>query len=129
MNIKPINSKRDYQAALKAVESLMSARARTPEGDRLDVLVTLIEAYERKHFPMDLPDAVEAIKFRMEQQGLTAKDLEPMIGRSNRVYEVLNRKRGLTLAMIKKLHVGLGIPAESLLKQGLAPRGRVGVSI
>lgn len=129
MNIKPVNSKRDYQAALKAVESLMSARARTPEGDRLDVLVTLIEAYERKHFPMDLPDAVEAIKFRMEQQGLTAKDLEPMIGRSNRVYEVLNRRRGLTLAMIKKLHVGLGIPAESLLKQGLAPRGGVGVSI
>jgi HTH-type transcriptional regulator / antitoxin HigA len=119
MNIQPINSKRDYQAALKAVESLMSARARTPEGDRLDVLVTLIEAYERKHFPMDLPDAVEAIKFRMEQQGLTAKDLEPMIGRSNRVYEVLSRKRGLTLAMIRKLHAGLGIPAESLLKQGV----------
>jgi HTH-type transcriptional regulator / antitoxin HigA len=119
MNIQPINSKRDYQAALKAVESLMSARARTPEGDRLDVLVTLIEAYECKHFPMDLPDAVEAIKFRMEQQGLTAKDLEPMIGRSNRVYEVLSRKRGLTLAMIRKLHAGLGIPAESLLKQGV----------
>lgn len=119
MNIKPIHSKRDYQTALKAVESLMSARARTPEGDRLEVLVTLIEAYERKHFPMDLPDAVEAIKFRMEQQGLTAKDLEPMIGRSNRVYEVLSRRRGLTLAMIRKLHTGLGIPAESLLRQGL----------
>ena len=124
MNIKPINSKRDYQAALKAVESLMTARARTPEGDRLDVLVTLIEAYERKHFPMDLPDAVEAIKFRMEQQGLTAKDLEPMIGRSNRVYEVLSRKRGLTLAMIRKLHVGLGIPAERSLKQGVGGERR-----
>lgn len=117
MDIKPIRTKADYRAALKAVESLMGAKARTPEGDRLDVLVTLIEGYERQHFPMDLPDAVEAIKFRMEQQGLTPKDLEPLIGRSNRVYEVLNRKRGLTLAMIQKLHAGLGIPAESLLRQ------------
>jgi HTH-type transcriptional regulator/antitoxin HigA len=120
MNIKPIKTKADYKAALKAVESLMDARVNTPDGDRLDVLVTLIEAYERKHFPMDLPDAVEAIKFRMEQQGLTVKDLEPLIGRSNRVYEILNRKRGLTLAMIQKLHLGLGIPAESLLKQAAA---------
>ena len=117
MEIKPIRTKADYRAALKAVESLMGAKARTPEGDRLDVLVTLIEGYERQHFPMDLPDAVEAIKFRMEQQGLTPKDLEPLIGRSNRVYEVLNRRRGLTLAMIQKLHAGLGIPAESLLRQ------------
>jgi HTH-type transcriptional regulator/antitoxin HigA len=117
MNIKPIRTKADYRAALKAVELLMGAKTRTPEGDRLDVLVTLIEGYERQHFPMDLPDAVEAIKFRMEQQGLTPKDLEPLIGRSNRVYEVLNRRRGLTLAMIQKLHTGLGIPAESLLRQ------------
>ncbi len=117
MEIKPIRTKADYKAALKAVESLMGAKARTPEGDRLDVLVTLIEGYERQHFPMDLPDAVEAIKFRMEQQGLTPKDLEPLIGRSNRVYEVLTRRRGLTLAMIQKLHAGLGIPAESLLRQ------------
>lgn len=117
MNIKPIKTRADYKASLKTVESLMHAEANSPEGDRLDVLVTLIEAYERKHFPMDLPDAVEAIKFRMDQQGLTAKDLEPMIGRSNRVYEVLNRKRNLTLAMIHRLHVGLGIPAESLIKQ------------
>lgn len=117
MDIKPIRTKADYRAALKAVESLMDAKARTPRGDRLDVLVTLIEGYERQHFPMDLPDAVEAIKFRMEQQGLTPKDLEPLIGRSNRVYEVLSRRRGLTLAMIQKLHAGLGIPAESLLKQ------------
>ncbi|MEO7478850.1 MAG: transcriptional regulator [Lysobacteraceae bacterium] len=117
MDIKPIRTKADYRAALKTVESLMHAKANTPAGDRLDVLVTLIEAYEAKHFPMDLPDAVEAIKFRMEQQGLTVKDLEPLIGRSNRVYEVLNRKRGLTLGMIQKLHLGLGIPAESLLKQ------------
>ena len=125
MDIKPIRTKADYRAALKAVESLMGAKARTPEGDRLDVLVTLIEGYERQHFPMDLPDAVEAIKFRMEQQGLTPKDLEPLIGRSNRVYEVLNRRRGLTLAMIQKLHTGLGIPAESLLRQTvLVPTAR-----
>ena len=125
MDIKPIRTKADYRAALKAVESLMGAKARTPQGDRLDVLVTLIEGYERQHFPMDLPDAVEAIKFRMEQQGLTPKDLEPLIGRSNRVYEVLSRRRGLTLAMIQKLHAGLGIPAESLLRQTVptpAPR-------
>jgi HTH-type transcriptional regulator/antitoxin HigA len=125
MDIKPIRTKADYRAALKAVESLMGAKARTPEGDRLDVLVTLIEGYERLHFPMDLPDAVEAIKFRMEQQGLTPKDLEPLIGRSNRVYEVLNRRRSLTLAMIQKLHAGLGIPAESLLRQTVpAPAAR-----
>ena len=124
MDIKPIKTKADHKAALKAVESLMTAKASTPEGDRLDVLVTLIEAYERQHFPMDLPDAVEAIKFRMEQQGLTAKDLEPLIGRSNRVYEVLNRKRGLTLAMIRKLHLGLGIPAESLLRQSASAAAR-----
>jgi HTH-type transcriptional regulator/antitoxin HigA len=125
MDIKPIRTKADHRAALKAVESLMGAKARTPDGDRLDVLVTLIEGYERQHFPMDLPDAVEAIKFRMEQQGLTPKDLEPLIGRSNRVYEVLNRKRGLTLAMIQKLHAGLGIPAESLLRQTVpAPAAR-----
>ncbi|MCB2019436.1 MAG: transcriptional regulator [Rhizobacter sp.] len=122
MDIKPIRTKADYRSALKAVESLMGAKARTPEGDRLDVLVTLVEGYERQHFPMDLPDAVEAIKFRMEQQGLTPKDLEPLIGRSNRVYEVLNRKRSLTLAMIQKLHAGLGIPAESLLRQSVAAR-------
>jgi len=124
VDIKPIKTKADHKAALKAVESLMTAKASTPEGDRLDVLVTLIEAYERQRFPMDLPDAVEAIKFRMEQQGLTAKDLEPLIGRSNRVYEVLNRKRGLTLAMIRKLHLGLGIPAESLLRQSASAAAR-----
>ena len=117
MDIKPIKTDADYRAALKEIESLMEAAADTPEGERLDVLVTLIEAYEKKHFPMDLPDPVEAIKFRMEQMGLTAKDLEPMIGRLNRVYEVLNHKRPLTLKMIWKLHRGLGIPAESLIKQ------------
>ena len=117
MEIKPIRSKADYRAALKEIESLMSAQAGTPQGERLDVLVTLVEAYERKHFPMDLPDAVEAIKFRMEQSGLGPKDLVPMIGQLNRVYEVLSRKRPLILKMIWRLHRELGIPAESLIKQ------------
>lgn len=116
MNIKPIKTDVDYRAALKEVESLMMAEPNTSEGEKLDILVTLIEAYERKHFPLDLPDPVEAIKFEMEQKGLTIKDLEPMIGKSNRVYEVLNRKRALTLKMIQKLHLELGIPAESLIK-------------
>jgi len=116
MNIKPIKTDADYRAALKEVESLMTAEPNTPEGEKLDVLVTLVEAYERKQFPLDLPDPVEAIKFEMEQKGLTVKDLEPMIGKRNRVYEVLNRKRALTLRMIQKLHQELGIPAESLIK-------------
>jgi HTH-type transcriptional regulator / antitoxin HigA len=117
MNIKPIRTKANYRAALKEIKSLMTAKANTPEGDRLDVLATLVEAYERTHFPMDLPDAVEAIKFRMEQSGLTVKDLEPVIGRKNRVYEVLCRRRPLTLRMIEGLHTKFGIPAESLLKR------------
>ena len=117
MDIKPIRTKANYRAALKAVESLMAAKANTPEGDRLDVFTTLVEAYERAHFPMDLPDAVEAIKFRMEQSGLTVKDLEPVIGRKNRVYEILSRRRLLTLRMIEGLHIKFGIPSESLLKQ------------
>ena len=118
MNIKPIRTRTDYRAALKTIESLMDAKANTREGDHLDVLVTLVEAYERVHFPMDLPDAVDAIKFRMEQSGLTPADLEPVIGRKNRVYEVLSRRRPLTLRMIHGLHTRFGIPAESLLKQG-----------
>ncbi|MCB1985556.1 MAG: transcriptional regulator, partial [Nitrosomonas sp.] len=117
--IKPIKTEADYRSALKEIELLMSAEPNTPEGEKLDVLVTLIEAYEHKHFPLDLPDPVEAIKFEMEQKGLTVKDLEPMIGKSNRVYEVLNRKRSLTLTMIRKLHRELGIPAESLIKQSV----------
>ena len=117
MEIKPIKTAKDYRAVLREIEGLMLAKANTPDGDRLDVLVTLVEAYERAHFPMDLPDAVEAIKFRMEQQGLTVDDLAPLIGRKNRVYEVLNRTRPLTLRMIEGLHATFGIPAESLLKQ------------
>jgi HTH-type transcriptional regulator/antitoxin HigA len=116
MRIKPIRTKADHRAALKEIEALMSARPGTPEGERLDVLVTLVEAWERKRFPMDLPDAVEAIKFRMEQSGLAPKDLVPMIGQINRVYEILARKRPLTLDMIRRLHRHLGIPAESLIK-------------
>lgn len=116
MDIKPIKTEVDYRATLKEIESLMMAEADTPEGDHLDVLVTLVEAYERKHYALDLPDPVEAIKFIMDQRGLTVKDLEPMIGRSNRVYEILNHKRPLTLKMIRKLHKGLGIPAECLIK-------------
>src|SRR3979411_939474 len=117
MDIRPIRTKTDYRDALKQIESLMTAKANSPEGDRLDVLTTLVEAYERAHFPMDLPDAVEAIKFRMEQSGLTVKDLEPVIGRKNRVYEILSRSRPLTLRMIEGLHTKFGIPAESLLRQ------------
>jgi HTH-type transcriptional regulator/antitoxin HigA len=117
MDIKPIKTDADYRAALKEIEMLMVAEPDTPEGEKLDVLVTLVEAYEQKHYPLDLPDPVEAIKFEMEQKGLTVKDLEPMIGKSNRVYEVLNHKRSLTLKMIWRLHEQLGIPAESLIKQ------------
>ena len=86
-------------------------------GDRLDILATLVQAYEARHFPIDAPDPVEAIRFRMEQSGLSVKDLEPLIGKSNRVYEVLSRKRPLTLAMIRRLHHGLGIPAEALIAE------------
>jgi HTH-type transcriptional regulator / antitoxin HigA len=117
MDIRPIKTEADYRATLKEIDSLMRADSGTPEGERLDLLVTLVEAYERKHYPLDLPDPVEAIKFAMDQRGLTVKDLEPMIGRSNRVYEVLSHKRPLTLKMIWKLHKELGIPAESLIKQ------------
>jgi len=116
MDVTPIKTRRDYRRALKEIEALMDAKRGTPEGERLDVLVTLIEAWEAKHYPMDLPDPVEAIKYHMEQQGLEPKDLIPYIGSRNRVYEVLNRKRPLTLKMVWRLHTGLGIPAESLIK-------------
>ncbi|ATM86003.1 transcriptional regulator [Yersinia massiliensis] len=118
MIIRPIRNEEDYRAALKAVSPLFDnePEPNTPEGDFLEVMIVLIEAYEQKHFPVDLPDPVEAIKFRMEQSCLSAKDLMPAIGRSNRVYEILNRKRSLTLPMIWKLHTLFGIPAESLIK-------------
>ncbi len=116
MNIKPIKTAADYKAALKTIEGLMTAKLGTPNGDKLDVLTTLVEAYEAKHFPMDLPDPIAAIKFCMEQSGLVVQDLVPAIGRSNRVYEVLNGTRSLTLPMIWKLHEMFGIPAESLIR-------------
>ena len=117
MDIKPLKTEADYRAMLKEIETLMHAVPDTQEGDRLDVLVTLVESWEAKHYPLELPDPVEAIKYTMEQKGLTVKDLEPMIGRSNRVYEILNHKRPLTLKMIWRLHKGLGIPAECLIGQ------------
>jgi HTH-type transcriptional regulator / antitoxin HigA len=116
MDINPIKTDADYQTALKEIEGLMMAGPNTPEGEKLDFMVSLIEAYEAKNFPMDLPDLVEAIKVELERKGLTVKDLEPMIGKSNRVYEIFNHKRSLSLKMIWKLHKGLGIPAELLIK-------------
>lgn len=118
MDIRPIRTQADYRATMREISAYFDNEPKpgTPDGDRFDILLTLAEAYETRHFPVDLPDPVEAIKFRMEQGDLTPKDLEPMIGRMNRVYEILNRKRPLTLAMIRKLHTGLGIPAESLIK-------------
>ena len=122
MEILPIRTKADYRRTLKEIEALMDAAPKSRKGERLDVLVTLVEAYERKHFPLDLPDPVEAIKFRMEQMGLSPKDLEPIIGRRNRVYEVLNRKRMLTMKMVWRLYRELGIPAESLIRPTEDPK-------
>ena len=118
MTIKPIKSERQYRRALKEIEGLMAAKRNTPEGDRLDVLVTLVEAWEAKHYPLDLPDPVEAIKYHLESRGLTPNDLVPYIGSRNGVQEVLTRQRPLTLTMIRRLHEGVGIPAESLIKAG-----------
>lgn len=116
MDVTPIRTVRDYRRALKEIEGLMAARRGTPAGERLDVLATLVEAWEAKRYPIDLPDPVEAIKYHMEQKGLAPRDLVPYIGARSRVYEVLNRKRPLTLKMVWRLHTGLGIPAESLIK-------------
>jgi HTH-type transcriptional regulator/antitoxin HigA len=115
-DIKPIRTEADHQAALAEVERLWGAKAGTAEGDRLDVLATLIDAYEAEHFPMDPPDPIEAIKFRMDQQGLSRRDLEEIIGTRTRIAEVLNRKRGLSIAMIRRLHERLGISAEVLIR-------------
>ena len=121
MEIAPVNTESAYRAALAEVSALVDADPKlgTAEADRLDVLVALVQAYEAKHNAIDPPDPIEAIKFRMEQQGLSIKDLEQIIGKSNRVYEVLNRKRSLTLAMIRRLHEQLGIPAHVLIAEGL----------
>ena len=114
--VKPIRTKRDYEASLKEVERLWGAKAGTRDGDRVDVLATLIDAYEAEHYSMDPPDPIEAIKFRMEQQGLTRRDLEEIIGTRSRIAEVLNRKRGLSVGMIRRLHERLGISAEVLIR-------------
>jgi HTH-type transcriptional regulator/antitoxin HigA len=116
MEIKPIKTEADYQAALQEIEGLFDAAPDTPEGDRLDVLVTLVEAYEEKHYSIPKPDPIEAILYHMESRGLVRRDLEPYIGSRARVSEVLNRKRPLTMEMIRNLHKGLGIPAEILIQ-------------
>ena len=115
-SLKPIRTKADYEAALAAIERLWGARAGTPQGDRLDILATLVDAYENEHYPMDPPDAIEAIKFRMEQQGLDRKDLADILGSRTRVAEVLNRRRGLSIKMIRRLHEKLGISVEVLIR-------------
>ncbi len=119
MDIRPIHTESDYKSTLREISGLMESDPElgTADGDRLDILVTLVQAYEAKHVPVSAPDPVEAIKFRMDQSGLSVKDLEPLIGKSNRVYEVLNRKRPLTLAMIRRLHQSLGIPANVLIAE------------
>ena len=115
MQIKPIKTEKDYEVALKLIEKLWNAETNTPEGDTLEVLTTLVEAYEEKAHKILPPDPVEAIKFRMEQLGLSKTDIAPYLGGKNRVSEILRRKRKLTVNMMKKLHKGLEIPAESLL--------------
>ena len=130
MDIKPIKNETDYDAALAEIADLMDARPRTTDGDRLEVLVTLVEAYEETRWRIDPPDPIEAIRLRIEQRGLTARDLLKLLGSKSRVSEIMNRKRPLTIAMIRRLHSGLGIPAESLLRPTIrttrrkGPRGR-----
>jgi HTH-type transcriptional regulator/antitoxin HigA len=115
MNIKPIHNDKDLRLAFERLEQIFQAKPKTPEYDEMEILTTLIEVYENKHYPIGPASPVEAIKFRMEQQGLSPRDLEPYIGTSGRVSEILNGKRGLSLRMVKKLHDGLRIPYESLL--------------
>jgi len=115
-DLRPIRNEADYERALAEVERLWGAKSGTPEGDRLDILATLIDAWEAEQYPMDPPDPIEAIKFRMESQSLTRRDLEPLIGTRTRVAEVLNRKRNLSITMIRRLHAHLGISAEVLIR-------------
>lgn len=116
MNIRPIRNEQDYESALEEIEALFEATPDTPEGDRLDVLTTLTEVYEAQKYPVALPDPIEMILYFLESRGLTRRDLEPYIGTRARVSEVLNRRRTLTLEMIRRLHQGLGIPAEVLIQ-------------
>lgn len=122
MEIRPIKNETDYEAALAEVETLWTSETGTEAADRLDVLTTLIEAYEEQRHPVLPPDPVEAIKFRMDQEGLSRRDLEPYIGPRGRVTEILNRTRALTLPMIRRLHEGLGIPAEVLIQEARRPK-------
>jgi HTH-type transcriptional regulator/antitoxin HigA len=121
MQVKPIKNESDYTAAMRRIEALWRAPSATPEGDELEILVTLAEAYERQHYPIDLPDPVEAIKFRLEQQGKDYKALIGVIGQRTRVYEVMRRARPLSLNMIRKLHRDLEIPAEVLIQPARRP--------
>jgi HTH-type transcriptional regulator/antitoxin HigA len=116
MNIRPIKTDADYDAALKEIEALFDATPNTPNGDRLEILTTLVEAYEEQHYAIPAPDPVEAIMYHMESRGLARRDLEPHLGSRARVSEILSRKRPLTLRMIQRLHSDLGIPAEVLLQ-------------
>lgn len=116
MDIKPIKTKKDHAQALKRIEALMTAKANTLEGDELDILVTLVEAYEAKHYAIEAPDPIVAIQHRMEALGMERKDLEPMLGSKSRVSEVLNRKRKLTMEMVRNLHEGMQLPAEALIQ-------------
>ena len=116
MDIKPIRTKRDYLAALREIERLFDARSGTAAGDRLEVLTTLVTAYEEKHHSVPLPNPIDAIQYYMESRGLTRRDLEKYLGSRARVSEVLNRKRAITMEMIRNLHRGLGIPAEVLIQ-------------
>jgi HTH-type transcriptional regulator/antitoxin HigA len=115
VDIRPIKTRRDYKKALTRLKTIIDAEAGTDPGDELEVLATLVDVYEQEHFPIGAADPVEAILFRMDQEGLTRKDLEPFIGSRHRVSEILNRKRNLTLVMIRRLHRGLGIPLEVLV--------------
>ena len=122
MEIKAIRTEADYIAALREVSALidLDPASDSPEGERLEILGTLVQAYEAKHYPIDPPDPIEAIKFRMDQSGLSVKDLVPYIGPPNRVYEVLSYKRPLSLNMIRRLSEGLHIPAEVLIRAPIA---------
>lgn len=116
MNIRPIKTKKDHAQALKRIERLMDAKANSPEGDELDILVTLVEAFETKHYAIDEPDPIAAIQHRMEDLGMDRKDMEPLLGSRSRVSEVLNRKRKLTMDMVRNLHVSMSLPADILIQ-------------
>ena len=124
MKIKPIRTDADYELTLREIQRLRGAKQASPEEDRLDVLATLVDAYENEHFPMDPPDPIEAIRFRLEQQGLDTSALVGVIGGRSRVYEVMQRKRALSLEMIRRLHERFGIPAEILIRPTRAGRRR-----